>query len=79
MRSELLFLTVENVYSMYSRRWITILLLAEMMKKMEKNQIEQLQLELNELSENEKQNLARMKEIAHVLVDHYMGGKKDKN
>jgi hypothetical protein len=58
---------------MYSSRWITILLLAEMMKKMEKNQIEQLQLELNELSENEKQNLERMKEIAKVLVDYYLG------
>ena len=40
---------------------------------MEKNQIEQLQLELNELSENEKQNLERMKEIAKVLVDYYLG------
>jgi hypothetical protein len=58
---------------MYSSRWITILLLAEMMIKMEKNQIEQLQLELNELSENEKQNLERMKEIAKVLVDYYLG------
>jgi hypothetical protein len=58
---------------MYSSRWITILLLAEMKITMEKNQIEQLQLELNELSENEKQNLARMKEIAKVLVDYYLG------
>lgn len=34
MRNELLFLTVENAYSMYLSRWITILLLAEMMKTM---------------------------------------------
>ena len=60
---------------MYLERWITILLLAEMMKKMEKNQIEQLQLELNELSEDEKQNLERMKEIARILVDFYMPNK----
>ena len=46
-----------------------------MMIKMEKNQIEQLQLELNELSENEKQNLERMKEIARILVDFYMPNK----
>lgn len=46
---------------------------------MDKSEIETLIEELNNLSEFEKQNIARMKEIAHVLVDHYMGGKKDKN
>lgn len=29
--------------------------------------------ELNELSEFEEQNLERMKELAHILVQHYMG------
>lgn len=42
---------------------------------MEKSEIQQLQLELNKLSENEKQNLARMKEIARILVDFYMPNK----
>jgi hypothetical protein len=45
---------------------------------MEKNQIEQLQLELNELSENEKQNMDRMKQIAKVLVEYYLPKKNDK-
>lgn len=38
--------------------------------------IDELIEELNELSENEKQNLERMKEIAHVLVSYYMWDKK---
>lgn len=40
---------------------------------MEKEKIDQLTKELNELSEFEEQNLERMKEIAHILVQHYMG------
>lgn len=44
---------------------------------MEKEKINELIKELNELSEFEEQNKARMKEIAHVLVAHYMH--KDKN
>jgi hypothetical protein len=39
---------------------------------MEKSEIETLIQELNNLSEFEKQNIARMKEIAHVLVSYYM-------
>jgi hypothetical protein len=57
---------------MYSEDLISILLLAEMMKKMKKTEIETLIQELNKLSEFEKQNLARMKEIAKVLVAYYM-------
>jgi len=57
---------------MYSERWITILLLAEKKKIMDKSEIETLIEELNNLSEFEKQNIARMKEIAKVLVAYYM-------
>lgn len=39
---------------------------------MEKSEIETLIEKLNNLSEFEKQNIARMKEIAHVLVSYYM-------
>jgi hypothetical protein len=39
---------------------------------MEKNQIDELIKELNELSEFEEKNLARMKEIAHILTEYYM-------
>ena len=39
---------------------------------MEKEKINELIKELNELSEFEKQNIERMKEIAHVLVTYYM-------
>lgn len=39
---------------------------------MDKSEIETLIEELNNLSEFEKQNLARMKEIAKVLVAYYM-------
>lgn len=67
-----------NVYSMYSEDLISIHLLAEMMKKMKKTEIETLIQELNKLSEFEKQNIARMKEIAHVLVSYYMWDKSDK-
>ena len=45
---------------------------------MEKSEIETLIQELNNLSEFEKQNIARMKEIAHVLVAYYMWEKKRK-
>ena len=34
--------------------------------------IDKLIKELNELSEFEKQNKERMKEIAHILVSYYM-------
>ena len=58
---------------MYSEDLISIHLLAEMMmKKMKKSEIETLIQELNRLSEFEKQNIARMKEIAKVLVAYYM-------
>lgn len=39
---------------------------------METQKINELIEELKQLSENEKQNMARMKEIAKVLVAHYM-------
>jgi hypothetical protein len=39
---------------------------------MEKEKINELIKELNELSEFEQQNKERMKEIAHVLVAYYM-------
>jgi hypothetical protein len=39
---------------------------------MEKQEINKLVEELNQLSEFEKQNIERMKEIAHVLVTYYM-------
>lgn len=42
---------------------------------MDKSEIETLIEELNNLSEFEKQNLARMKEIARILVDFYMPNK----
>ena len=61
---------------MYSEDLISIHLLAEKKKIMEKSEIETLIQELNKLSEFEKQNLARMKEIAHVLVAYYMWWKQ---
>lgn len=67
---------MQNVYSMYSEDLISIHLLAEMKKIMEKSEIETLIQELNNLSEFEKQNIARMKEIAHVLVAYYMWWKQ---
>ena len=67
---------MQNVYSMYSEDLISIHLLAEKKKIMEKSEIETLIQELNKLSEFEKQNLARMKEIAHVLVAYYMWWKQ---
>ena len=39
---------------------------------MDQREVDKLVKELNELSEFEKQNIERMKEIAHVLVAHYM-------
>ena len=44
---------------------------------MDKEEIDRLIYELNELSEFEKQNIERMKEIAHVLVAYYMWCKKN--
>ena len=40
--------------------------------KMDKEEANELIKELNELSEFEEQNIERMKEIAHVLVQHYL-------
>ena len=39
---------------------------------MDKEEIDRLIYELNELSEFEEQNKERMKEIAHILVTYYM-------
>jgi hypothetical protein len=39
---------------------------------MDKAEADRLIKELNQLSEFEKQNIERMKEIAHVLVAYYM-------
>lgn len=35
-------------------------------------QVQALSEELWELSEHEEQNMERMKEIAHILVQHYL-------
>lgn len=43
---------------------------------MEKNQIDELIKELNELSEFEEQNKSRMMDIARTLVDFYMPNRK---
>lgn len=40
--------------------------------KMDKEEANELIKELNELSEFEEQNIERMKEIAHVLVQYYL-------
>ena len=42
---------------------------------MDKEKIQQLHNELNELSENEKKNKERMLEIARVLVQIYLPNK----
>jgi hypothetical protein len=39
---------------------------------MEKEEVDGLIKELNDLSEFEEQNKERMKEIAHILVSYYM-------
>lgn len=39
---------------------------------MEKSEIDNLIQELGDLSESEEQNMERMKEIAHILVQEYM-------
>lgn len=39
---------------------------------MDKDEADKLIEELNKLSEFEEQNIERMKEIAHVLVQHYL-------
>lgn len=39
---------------------------------MEKSEVDKLIEELNDLSEFEEQNMARMREIAHILCDFYM-------
>jgi hypothetical protein len=44
---------------------------------MDKEEIQQLHKELNELSENEEKNKKRMLEIARVLVQIYLPNRKD--
>ena len=44
---------------------------------MDKEEIQQLHNELNELSENEEKNKERMLEIARVLVQIYLPNNKD--
>ena len=44
---------------------------------MDKEKIQQLHNELNELSENEEKNKERMLEIARVLVQIYLPNRKD--
>ena len=44
---------------------------------MDKEEADRLSEELWELSENEQQNIERMKEIAHVLVAYYMWWKQN--
>lgn len=39
---------------------------------MERKEVDRLINRLNKLSDNPKKNLNKMKEIAHVLVAHYM-------
>jgi hypothetical protein len=39
---------------------------------MEKEEVDELIKELNDLSEFEVQNKERMREIAHILVTYYM-------
>lgn len=41
-------------------------------RKLDKSEIDNLVRELNELSENEKKNKERMKEIAHILTLQYL-------
>jgi len=45
---------------------------------MEKSEVDKLIEELNDLSEFEEQNMAKMREIAHILCDFYMPNKKTK-
>ena len=40
--------------------------------KLDKSEIDNLVRELNELSDNEKKNKERMKEIAHILTLQYL-------
>ena len=46
---------------------------------MEKQERDRLIQELAELSEFEEQNKERMKEIAHILVQHYLHPNDNKN
>lgn len=55
--------------------WIAVLYFSINLR-MDKKEAEKLSEELGKLSENEKQNIKRMKEIAHVLVQYYMWKKK---
>ena len=45
---------------------------------MNKSERDELIQELNELSEFEEQNIERMKEIAHILVQDYLHPNKPK-
>lgn len=57
---------------MISQIWFLIWFEKMMKEKLTKEEVDELVTELNELSEFEEQNLERMKEIAHILVQHYM-------
>ena len=39
---------------------------------LDQSEVQALSEELWELSEHEEQNMKRMKEIAHILVQHYL-------
>ena len=46
-------------------------------RKLNQSEIKDLVNELNELSENEKKNKERMKEIAHILTNQYLNVEGD--
>lgn len=46
---------------------------------LEDREVARLSQELWELSEFEEQNMERMKEIAHILVQHYLYPNNNKN
>ena len=46
---------------------------------LEDREVERLSSELGRLSEFEEQNKERMKEIAHVLVNHYLHRNQNKD
>ena len=46
---------------------------------LEDREVERLSSELGRLSEFEDQNKERMKEIAHILVDHYLHRNQNKD
>lgn len=56
---------------MISQIWFSIWF-EKMIQEMNKTERDKLIQELNELSEFEEQNIERMKEIAHILVQDYL-------